>query len=68
MGKVREFFENSGFEPADIPKAFIIHELLGMGFAAAAWGVRFFRHNDSQTEFVRLNQLKMVASATYRQL
>lgn len=44
MGKLREFLESSGLDPTDIPKAFIIHELLGVGFAAAAWGVRTINH------------------------
>lgn len=50
MGKLREFLENSGLDATDIPKAFVIHELLGIGFAAAAWTVRSIRHNYRSTD------------------
>lgn len=41
MGKIRQMLTDSGVDAQDIPKAIIIHELLGLGFAAAIWGVRF---------------------------
>lgn len=40
VGKLRQMLEDAGVEPIDIPKAIVVHELLGIGFAAATWGVR----------------------------
>ena len=39
MGKIREAFASFGMEPADLPKAFVIHEVLGVAFAATTWAV-----------------------------
>lgn len=40
VGKLRQVLEDAGVEPIDIPKAIVLHELLGIGFAAATWGVQ----------------------------
>lgn len=41
MGKaLQKLLEDSGLRGEDIPKAILVHEALGMGFAAATWGVR----------------------------
>lgn len=40
MNKLRKAFGDAGLEPADLPKALVIHEILGIAFAAAAWTVR----------------------------
>jgi hypothetical protein len=40
MGRIREAFNAVGLEPVDVPKAFVVHELMGMSFVAATWMVR----------------------------
>ena len=42
MGKIKEAFASFGLDPIDLPKAFIIHEVIGISFAAATWAVRSF--------------------------
>jgi hypothetical protein len=41
MGKVfQKMLQDSGLQGKDIPKAILIHEVLGLGFAVVTWGVR----------------------------
>jgi len=43
-GAIRKFgayFEERGLGPADLPAAIIVHEVLGMIMASAAWAVSF---------------------------
>eukprot|EP01026_Neomeris_dumetosa_P066344 TRINITY_DN64141_c0_g1_i1.p2 TRINITY_DN64141_c0_g1~~TRINITY_DN64141_c0_g1_i1.p2 ORF type:complete len:155 (-),score=3.61 TRINITY_DN64141_c0_g1_i1:164-628(-) len=39
VGRIRTWFEEQGLSAADIPKAFVIHEVIGISFAIAAWSM-----------------------------
>eukprot|EP01023_Acetabularia_acetabulum_P069135 TRINITY_DN9940_c0_g1_i1.p1 TRINITY_DN9940_c0_g1~~TRINITY_DN9940_c0_g1_i1.p1 ORF type:complete len:182 (-),score=12.85 TRINITY_DN9940_c0_g1_i1:96-578(-) len=36
-GRLKAWFEEQGLSAVDIPKAFVIHEVIGISFALAAW-------------------------------
>eukprot|EP00963_Diacronema_lutheri_P007192 scaffold630_cov350-Pavlova_lutheri.AAC.3 len=37
MGRVRDFFDQCGLEARDLPLAFVIHEVVSVAIATAAW-------------------------------
>lgn len=37
MGRVRDFFDQCGLEPRDLPLAFVLHEVVSVALATAAW-------------------------------
>lgn len=39
MGRVRDFFDAAGLEARDLPVAFVLHELISLGLAAASWSL-----------------------------
>lgn len=41
VAKFGQYFTERGLDAADIPAAIIMHELLGMAMASAAWAVSF---------------------------
>mmetsp|Transcript_3195 Transcript_3195/g.19755 ORF Transcript_3195/g.19755 Transcript_3195/m.19755 type:complete len:138 (-) Transcript_3195:861-1274(-) len=37
MGRVHDFFDQCGLEPRDLPLAFVLHEVVSVALATAAW-------------------------------
>jgi hypothetical protein len=62
MGRIKQYFVDQGLTPADIPKAFIFHEVISVAFAAFTWST-CYAIQPSVTLMTPLSKLPIASKA-----